>query len=145
MCNLSTNEQRQTLATHVHTKIPDRGRETYPLRNRLEITLMRLRISILQQSAASGKGDSSSGDEKQNDADSERRRGSRSPAAVAEKWTAMFEARDRAGTGRATMEVLQGVLEEVKWRARYHRAHDEYRGLWERRGGSQGYFAVDLL
>lgn len=72
-------------------------------------------MSILQQSAACEKGDSSSGDEKEDDEDAERRRGnSSSPAAVAGKWTAMFEARDRAGTGRATVEVLHGVLEEVK-------------------------------
>ena len=79
-------------------------------------------MSILQQSAASGKGDGSSGssgDEKQDDGNPETRRDSRrssggsNPAAVAEKWTAMFEARDRAGTGRATVEALQGVLEEV--------------------------------
>lgn len=81
---------------------------------------MRLRISILQQSAASEQGDSSSSssDEKRDDTDAERRRastsGSTSPAAVTEKWTAMFEASDRAGTGRATEEVLRGVLEEVK-------------------------------
>eukprot|EP00903_Cladosiphon_okamuranus_P008645 g8289.t1 len=80
---------------------------------RLEIKLMRLRISILQQSAASDKGDNGSGDKKQDAEDAERPRGSSSsPAAVTEKWTAMFEARDRAGTGRATLEVLQGVLEE---------------------------------
>lgn len=88
-----------------------------PPRNRLEVKLMTLRISILQQSAASEKGESSSGDEQKDDADTERRRGgsgSGGPAAVTEKWTAMFEARDRAGTGRATVEVLQGVLEEVK-------------------------------
>lgn len=77
---------------------------------------MRLRISILQQSAVSETRDSSSGDEKEDDADLARRRGSSSssPAAVTAKLIAMFEARDRAGTGTATVEVLQGVLEEVK-------------------------------
>ncbi len=98
---------------------------------RLEIKLIRLRMSILQQSAATAAAaaaaaaaeeeDGSSGDEERDDGDDERRRGgnstrgkgSSSPAAVTEKWTAMFEARDRAGTGTATTEELQEVLEEV--------------------------------
>lgn len=100
-----------------------------PSAPRLEIKLIRLRMSILQQSAATAaataaaqKEDDSSGDGGRDDGDDERRRGdnssrgkgSSSPAAVTEKWTAMFEARDRAGTGRATTEELREVLEEVK-------------------------------
>lgn len=36
-----------------------------------------------------------------------------SPAAVTAKWTAMFESIDRAGTGKATVEDLRAVFEEV--------------------------------
>ncbi|CAM9116657.1 unnamed protein product, partial [Hapterophycus canaliculatus] len=89
---------------------------------RLEIKLMRLRISILQQSAATatasaaqlheGEGHSDgSGDEK--NGGGENAGGGISAAAVTARWTAMFEARDRAGTGRATLGDLQAVLEKA--------------------------------
>lgn len=84
---------------------------------------MGLRISILQQSAAKNtdsadrlrerEGSSGgSGDEGQGK-DGVRRDAS-APVDVSTKWTAMFEARDRAGMGVVTVDDLQAVLEEVR-------------------------------
>lgn len=70
---------------------------------------MALRILILQQSAAA------TADKQDGDSGDDEKRGS-SPAAVTARWTALFEGRDRAGTGRATAEDLRIVLEEVNAR-----------------------------
>lgn len=84
-----------------------------PARNRLESKLLTLRVSILEQSTAAAAADEKEDGDSGDDGVSDERRGS-SPAAVALRWTAMFEARDRAGTGRATAEDLRAVFEKVK-------------------------------
>lgn len=91
--------------------------------DRLESKLLRLRISILQQSAATaaakaaqpreGEGSSGGSDDEKKYGGEDERDGT-SIAAITAKWAAMFEARDRAGTGKATVGDLQAVLENVR-------------------------------
>lgn len=89
---------------------------------------MGLRVSIIQQSAAAAAAaaaakERGNEDGKQDDGGGERRGSSSSrstatfssPAAVTAKWTAMFESRDRAGTGKATVKDLRAVFEEVSF------------------------------
>lgn len=87
---------------------------------------MGLRVSIIQQSAAAaaaaeeeergnedGKQDDGGGGERSGISNSSSTATFSSPAAVTAKWTAMFESRDRAGTGKATVQDLRAVFEEV--------------------------------
>ncbi|CAN0343330.1 unnamed protein product, partial [Pylaiella littoralis] len=94
----------------LNNKKPGRNRSAIKGR-RLESKLLTLRVSILQQSTAAAAADEKEDGDSGDDGESDERRGS-SPAAVALRWTAMLEARDRAGTGRATAEDLRAVFEK---------------------------------
>lgn len=88
---------------------------------------MALRISILQQSAAAAaatgeKQDGDSGGDDDDADENDETRGT-SPAAVTARWTALFEGRDRAGTGRAAAEDLRAALEKVKYKK--HRKQEQ--------------------
>lgn len=62
--------------------------------------LMRLRLSILYQSAATARGH-------------ENEEGEIDPVDAVD-WTVMFEGKDRAGTGKATTDDLHAVFKEVR-------------------------------
>ena len=70
-------------------------------------------MSILHQSAAFAREKKKSGsdDEKQGDDDNEHDEDS---SAATVDWTAAFERRDRAGTGKTTTDGLKAVLKEVR-------------------------------
>ncbi|CAN0066060.1 unnamed protein product [Ectocarpus sp. 13 AM-2016] len=108
------------------------GRRTGAVKGaRLESRLMGLRVSIIQQSAAAAAAAAAAAEERGNEDGKQdhggggERRGISSSssstatfsssAAVTAKWTAMFEPRDRAGTGKATVEDLRAVFEEVSF------------------------------